>query len=165
MIDFSLACAKLVELRMLRIFDRICKAHNLTYCLAYGTLLGAVRHGGFIPWDDDIDVHMPLEDYKKFCKIANTELPPELLFSDGKEKWAERCYGKIFDCKSYYLDGTVGFRDLQAPSGIFIDVFPVCGYRSRRLYSFLSRIRLHGKRAGRAIGFVELHPPVGLVRY
>ena len=73
-----LECAKKVELRMLRIFDRICKAYGFSYCLAYGTLLGAVRHGGFIPQDDDIDVHMPSDDYKKFMKIAAEVLPQEI---------------------------------------------------------------------------------------
>ena len=68
--------AQLVMLRILRVFDAICKKHSLTYWLDAGTLLGAARHGGFIPWDDDIDVMMPLADYEHFCKpcipIRNT---------------------------------------------------------------------------------------------
>ena len=64
---------QLASLKLLKNFDSICRKHNLKYWLDYGTLLGAVRHRGFIPWDDDLDVSMPIEDYKKFELIANDE--------------------------------------------------------------------------------------------
>lgn len=64
---------QLTSLMLLKNFDSICRKHNLRYWLDYGTLLGAVRHRGFIPWDDDLDVSMPIEDYKKFELIANDE--------------------------------------------------------------------------------------------
>ena len=63
------------ELKILEVIDSICRKHGLTYFIDAGTTLGAVRHGGFIPWDDDADVGMPYEDYKKFCEIAPHELP------------------------------------------------------------------------------------------
>ena len=62
------------ELEILKEFDRICKKNNLSYSLNSGTMLGAIRHKGFIPWDDDIDVMMPAKDYKKLCKIAPKQL-------------------------------------------------------------------------------------------
>ena len=63
-----------VQLEMLNDFIRVCDKHDLTYFVVYGTAIGAVRHQGFIPWDDDIDVAMLRRDYDKFCRIFNEEL-------------------------------------------------------------------------------------------
>ena len=60
--------------------DRICKKHNISYVLDSGTLLGAKRHKGFIPWDDDLDIAMNREDFNVFQEVVNKELPPELVF-------------------------------------------------------------------------------------
>ena len=67
---------QMVELDMLRTVDEFCRAHGLTYFLDGGTCIGAVRHGGFIPWDDDIDLGMMREDYERFVALFR-EQPPE----------------------------------------------------------------------------------------
>ena len=64
---------QLMEFDLLKDFIRVCEKHNLRYYMLAGTLLGAVRHDGFIPWDDDIDVGMPREDYEKFIRLSRKE--------------------------------------------------------------------------------------------
>ena len=66
-------------LKVMDEIDRICRDQGLQYYLIGGTLLGAVRHGGFIPWDDDLDIAMPREDYETFLAICPSVLPPYLI--------------------------------------------------------------------------------------
>ena len=72
-----------VELDLLAEFDRVCRKHGLTYFVDSGTLLGAVRHKGFIPWDDDIDLIMQREDYERLVQIAAQEFQHPYFFSDS----------------------------------------------------------------------------------
>lgn len=104
-------------------FKRICEKNNLKYFLAYGSLLGAVRHGGFIPWDDDMDVGMPREDYEKFLEICEKELSDEFFFQT-----CETDKGHGFGYAKIRLNGTVMKEDYAENScqhnGIFLDIFP-----------------------------------------
>ncbi|BDY13172.1 LicD family protein [Hydrogenimonas cancrithermarum] len=115
---------RMVEL--LEIFDGICRQEGLTYWLDHGTLLGAVRESGFIPWDDDLDVTMPREDYERFLKIAPLRLP-ETIFLQTKESDPATPvhYAKLRDRQSTYVDKWEEGRKIRYHQGIFIDIFPL----------------------------------------
>ena len=78
--DKGLRALQLIELEGLKEIDRICRKYNIKYSLGGGTCLGQVRHGGFIPWDDDIDIDMTTENYRKFLEVAQKELNPNKFF-------------------------------------------------------------------------------------
>ena len=103
--------------------DRVCRANNINYIISDGTLLGAVRHKGFIPWDDDIDVSMLREDYEKFRKVAD-QLDPEICYfqDHGNEKEYRWGYGKLRKTGTKFV--RAGQEHMTARTGVFIDVFP-----------------------------------------
>ena len=74
------------SLEVLNAIDRVCEKHNITYFAEWGSLLGAVRHGGFVPWDDDLDICMKREDYIKFREVADRELPKAFVIHDYERK-------------------------------------------------------------------------------
>lgn len=71
--EITLEERKQIQLRMLIEIDAFCRKHNIRYSLAYGTLIGAIRHKGFIPWDDDVDIMMPLPDMLRFKELFKSE--------------------------------------------------------------------------------------------
>ena len=73
------------ELKMMKLFIKLCEQYNLRYYMAGGTLLGAVRHKGFIPWDDDIDIKVMREDYPAFCEAMRKHLPEYLHFIEPQD--------------------------------------------------------------------------------
>ena len=112
-----------IELELLLEFDRICRKGNIRYTLTGGTLLGAVRHGGFIPWDDDADVSMLRCEYEKFREACETELGEQFYFQDMRNTEGYRWgYGKL------RKKGTLFLRENQEhmpyEQGVFIDIFP-----------------------------------------
>ena len=117
-----------LQLRMLDILleiDRICQKHHIRYWLSSGTLIGALRHGGFIPWDDDLDIEMMREDYLKLMKVLPHELPDWLSLqnSDTDENYFF-FYAKIRDRRSKMLENT-NYDRMWKEQGIYIDIFPM----------------------------------------
>lgn len=104
-------------------FDRICKKYDLSYSLIDGTLLGAVRHEGFIPWDDDIDVGMLRPDYDRFIEICTSELG-EGFFFQSHETQPEyvQSFAKIRSDRLLLVQDLVADRDIH--HGYWLDIFP-----------------------------------------
>jgi lipopolysaccharide cholinephosphotransferase len=113
-----------MQLRLLDAVDEVCKKHNLSYWLDYGTLLGAVRNGKFIPWDDDIDISMSKEDHQKFLKIAQKEFPNDIFLQTHDTDPAYRqMMTKVRDCNSTFIENHEE-EGTAYHQGIFIDIFP-----------------------------------------
>ena len=118
--------AQLVMLEMLVEFDAICKKHSLQYWLDAGTLLGAVRHQGFIPWDDDIDLSMPLEDYNKFQEIAQSELSENIFFQTTQTDSSFKAdYIKLRSNKVNIIEFHEKDKEVEYHQGVFVDIFPM----------------------------------------
>ena len=122
--DYSLKEIQTVMLEMLADIDRVCVKNNINYSLDSGTMLGAVRHQGFIPWDDDMDIAMTRDDYIKFTEIANKELDGKYQFQ-CMENTKEYPYnfGKVFCVNTTYTESFTA--KLNICHGIYIDVFPM----------------------------------------
>ena len=110
-------------------FRRICDKHGFRHYVAYGTALGAVRHKGFIPWDDDFDVMMPRCDYEKLKEHAASDFPKCLRFIDWQnaKDYAPATYGKIQNCDRKIIAEVESKIGRELPHGIYIDVFPLDG--------------------------------------
>ncbi|MCW9023773.1 MAG: LicD family protein [Gammaproteobacteria bacterium] len=118
--------AQLIMLDMLIEFDTICKKHQLQYWLDSGTLLGAVRHQGFIPWDDDIDLSMPVEDYTKFLEIAQSELSGEIFLQTSEtDKNFKFDYIKLRSNKARIVEFHEKDTQIKYHQGVFVDIFPM----------------------------------------
>lgn len=118
---------QLIQIDMLLEFDRICNKYNIPYIMDAGTLLGAVRHKGFIPWDDDIDIRMLRSDYIRFCKVVKNELDEHLYYfqNDKTEKNYLWGYAKIRRVGTEFI--RTGQEHLKMKTGVFIDIFPCDG--------------------------------------
>lgn len=131
-------------LEMLTEIDRICKKHSISYLLFAGTMLGAVRHQGFIPWDDDLDVIMRRPDYERFLKLAPSELDSEAFYlqKEFSEHWP-MFFSKLrkngTTCLERYYP-----KDPEMHQGVYVDIFPADnladGKLLRRLQFWSSKV-------------------------
>lgn len=151
---------KRIELTLLNEFNSFCEKHNLTYYLAYGTLLGAVRHNGFIPWDNDIDVCMPRPDYNKLIELFKknpNSISSKIELKTPFSKDYQYSYCKLIDKTTIVHEVTM--KDKYSTS-IWIDIFPIDALpndknklkkfvlkmsKSRKYYSYTIEKKFSGK--------------------
>lgn len=116
---------QLTQLDIIKKIDVVCKKHKIKYYLCAGSVLGAVRHNGFIPWDDDLDIMLPRNEYSKLLNILNTELPKEYWlqsYSTDEHYWQP--FAKVRKLGTVYKEkGMEEFEDSRC--GIWIDIFPM----------------------------------------
>lgn len=118
-----------VELELFKVFKETCEKLNLNYFLVCGSALGAARHGGFIPWDDDMDVGMYREDYNKFMELAPTLLPEGIFLQNYKSDPAyPNVFAKLRNSNTTYIEKSA--KHLNINHGIYMDIFPLDGYPS-----------------------------------
>ena len=125
--DKELDELKQIEVSIFAEFLNVCKLLNLRYYLLGGTLLGAIRHQGFIPWDDDIDIGMPRADYDILCEKGQALLPSHLFLQNvDTDPECVMCYTKIRDSNTTFLETSA--RKMNINHGVFIDIFPLDFY-------------------------------------
>ncbi|WP_150269424.1 LicD family protein [Paenibacillus tepidiphilus] len=118
---------KKIELSILKHVHNFCELHDLKYFLAGGTLLGAVRHEGFIPWDDDIDIIMPRSDYMKFLQLSKGGIGDQLeVLSMYNSKEYMYSFAKVIDNRTELIENDISNKSI----GVYIDVFPMDGLPS-----------------------------------
>ncbi len=112
---------KQIELDMVQKIDEVCRNNGIHYYMVGGTLLGAVRHKGFIPWDDDIDIAMPRKDFEKFCSVmAEENSVYQVQFFDNVKEYGYAS-PKVVDTRTVLIDYKLGTG--KETSAVFVDVF------------------------------------------
>lgn len=115
------------QIEMLLFLINICEKYGLTYFAVGGTALGAVRHAGYIPWDDDIDIALPRRDYMAFLEVAQVELPKGFFLQNHiTDPDYRNDFSKIRNSNTIFLESSAS--QLKINHGIYIDVFPIDGY-------------------------------------
>jgi lipopolysaccharide cholinephosphotransferase len=122
---------KAMELGILDAFDEYCREHGLTYWLFFGTLIGAIRHQGFIPWDDDIDIVMPYQDHRRLIDLHNQGICLQAPFRLSANALIGAVpnltvFSRIYDDRAH-LQRNYVIPSLRLDEGIWIDIFPLCG--------------------------------------
>lgn len=153
-----------VEMEILDVIHDVCQKHDLRYSLAFGTLIGAVRHGGFIPWDDDIDIIMPRKDYDKLISLWDKSAPEGYILQyKDKDADFEQNFVKIRKDHTTFLQDE-DERSKNYHKGIFVDIAPcdrvASGKFSQTIQYFACAVELlyskkHTSGTGGIIGFAE----------
>lgn len=120
--------------------DRICRKHNIKYTIEGGTLLGAIKYKGFVPWDDDIDIVMLREHYEKFIRVCRTELDYKYFLQNNKNvREYTLSYSKLCMNNTLYVQSDS--QQLNIHHGLFVDIFPIDNIKPKTFKAQLSILR------------------------
>ena len=128
---------QLKELESLTYFKEFCEKHELRWYLLGGCVIGAVRHGGFIPWDDDVDIIMPRRDYERMLRLWKQEESSErflMLKTDG-EVFTGNSFATLIDTSATMVKENQ--QDIDVPHGIVTDIFPMDGCPDKKIQRYL----------------------------
>lgn len=117
---------KKIQTDMLIVIDKFCRANNIKYSLSQGSLIGAVRHKGFIPWDDDIDIMMLRPDYERFVNAFNQHHDYIKVHTPDNDDTYCHPYAKVYDERTYLYDSEIN-------GSVYIDVWPIDGWPEKEL--------------------------------
>ena len=134
-----------VMLTVLEEIDKVCRKHGLKYYADYGTLIGAVRHGGFIPWDDDLDISMLREDYMTFLKIAENELPPGYkVLSIYNNHESKTFLGRVVNMDFISMEEQFLKTNHNCPYATGVDIFPIDHFEYDETVNEYQKILIRG---------------------
>ena len=121
-----------VSLDILKDVHTFCEANHIQYSIAYGTLIGALRHKGFIPWDDDVDIVMPRPDFERFCKTYQSNNNMRMIYY-GNDRTALAAFARVVECEKTHYQTERPWTEQR--SGVWIDIFPLDGVANQDEYS------------------------------
>ena len=127
-----------IELDILIYLDKICKENNIKYYLSSGTLLGAIKYKGFIPWDDDIDVVLFRSDYLKLIDVLGKNDEKYKILSIYNTEDYYYPFAKLVDTRTVLIENSKKIKDM----GVYIDIFPIDGYITENIEKEISQLRI-----------------------
>ena len=128
---------KEIQVNILKHIDELCEKHGLQYFMSDGTLIGAVRHKGYIPWDDDLDIWMPREDYQKLTELMETDGSPYEVVNYKKTPGYIYAFGKAVDTRTILKENI----EVQCSMGVYVDIFAYDGLPGHGKEDYIKHVR------------------------